>query len=328
MPKSSRLSSGAHRRIKEIALRIQSRMRKLGYSQEKLSQICSLVAAELSTDPDHPTLRRDRIAKILMNLQHRPGSSVAITISDAELLVLARALKCSIEWLSGRGLDEDPVVWNVLAEPERAAQFLHLLEEYEERADETTVWSEYLLCSFTTEEFMVAFHRAHFAEMDTAGVTNDKRQLVEFFNKTGRARRGRVLKPGRSFIFTGLIYESELQRVINGKGVYGAIPRLIRKASFEHIVNVLTDPTLKMNLVIVDDSRTLRARGAWRDHETVGVMGELFSLWNYHSGSIGWSENPRYVRHQRELINEMRKHAVCKGTNETIQYVNQLASSF
>jgi len=176
MPQSSRYSTGARGRIKEIALRMQSRMRKLDYSQEKLSKACSIVAGELYSEAEQPTLRRDRIAKILMNLQHRTGSSVATTISDAELLVLARALKCSVEWLSVRGLEENPIVWNVLSEPERGAHLLQLMEEYEDRAGESTVWSEYPLCSFTTEDLMVAFHRAHFGEMDTAGVTKDKRE--------------------------------------------------------------------------------------------------------------------------------------------------------
>lgn len=325
--KSSRLSTGARRRMKEIALRMQSRMRKLGYSQEKLSDICSIKAGEIYAESDQPTLRRDRIAKILMNLRHRSGSSAATTISDAELLILSRALRCSVEWLSGRGLDEDPVVWNVLTEPERGAHLLQLIEEYEDLAAESTVWSEYLLCSFTTEEFMIAFHRAHFGEMDTAGVTKNKRELVEFFNATGRARRKRMLRHDRSFTFTNLIYDSELRCIMDGEGAYRSINKVSRRATLEHIVHVLQDNRLKMNLVIVDSEKIGRSRAAWRDYETVGIMGEMFSLWNYHSGNIGWSENPRYVKHQRDLIDEMKNHAVCKNTEETIRYIEQLVAS-
>jgi len=81
-----------------------------------------------------------------------------------------------------------------------------------------------------------------------------------------------------------------------------------------------------MSLVIVNDQKALTAKVAWRDHETVGVMGDLFSLWNYHSGLIGWSENPRYIKHQRDLIDEMKKHALCKDPRETIQYLKQRAA--
>jgi hypothetical protein len=82
-----------------------------------------------------------------------------------------------------------------------------------------------------------------------------------------------------------------------------------------------------MNLVIVDDGTKLRAKTAWQDYETVGVMGGLFSLWNYHSGTIGWSENPRIVRHHRQLIGEMNKNALFKSNEETIKYLKQLANS-
>jgi len=83
---------------------------------------------------------------------------------------------------------------------------------------------------------MIAFHRAHFGEMHTAGVAQDKRELVEFFNKTGRVRRKRILKSGRRFVFTGLIYESELERAVKGAGVYGYIQKLFRRSSFDHLL--------------------------------------------------------------------------------------------
>jgi hypothetical protein len=213
----------------------------------------------------------------------------------------------------------------VLTEPERGADMLNLLEEYEDRASQTLVWSEYPLCSFTSEEFMLAFHVAHFAEMDTSGVTTDKSRLIDFFNRTGRARRKRALQPNRTLTFTNLVYESEIQRIASGVGVYQAISRQVRKRSFEHLLKVITDPTLMMHFVIVDDERIDHVRSALRDYETVGVIGELFSLWNYHSGSIGWSENPRHVGHHSQLLSQMQQHAVCKDNEETFEYLNQLA---
>lgn len=327
MPKSSRFFTSTRAQIKETALRIQSRMQRLGYSQEKLSELCGIVGGELYSEAGQPSLRRDRIAKILMNLQIEPGSSVATAVSDAELRTLALALKCSVEWLSGRGLDDDPVVWNLLTEQERGTHILHLLEEYEERAGESIVWSEYLMCSFTTEDFMVAFHRAHFGEMDTGGMTNDKRQLVEFFNRAGYARRKRILNRNRGFRFTNIIYESELQRLVAGTGIYRSIGRAIRIASLNHLVTVLEDPTFKMSLMIVNDQGPLKAKAAWRDYETVGVLGDFLSFWNYHSGSVGWSENTRNVRHHGNLIDEMKKHTLHKTAEETIRYLKQLVAS-
>jgi hypothetical protein len=313
--------------MNEIALRIQSRMRELGFNATQLSDTCSIAASKLEPETEQPGLRRDRIAKILMNCQPSPGKSAASVMSHEEMTILASALKVSVEWLSVQTDNDEPVVWNVLAQPERGIHVLHLLSEYEERAGETTVWSEYPMCFFTTEEFMVAFHRTHFGEMDSAGITKDKRQLVDFFNKTGRARRKRVLSRNRTYTVTGLIYGSELQRLVKGEGVYRLIKRALRKASLNHTVRVLEDEAFKMNLVIVDDRKHLSAKVAWRDHETVGTMGELFSFWNYHSGSIGWSENPRYVKHQRALIEEMKKQALYRSAGETIRHIKELIDS-
>ena len=116
-------------------------------------------------------------------------------------------------------------------------------------------------------------------------------------------------------------------RMVAGDGIYRSITKTVRKASLMHAASVLEEPDLKMKLVIVDDKKELRAKVAWRDHETVGVMGELFSLWNYHSGSLGWSENPRHVKHQRDLIDEMKKQAVCKSLEGTIEYIRHLSTS-
>jgi len=317
MWKASRSSVLADEKISDIANRIHRRMRKLGLSQTKLAEQCSMDCAHLSEDDERPSLARDRISKLLMNRRARHSKHAARALSQAEFRILARVLKCSVEWLRGDGRSGDPVIWDVLAHPQRDSDLLHLLEEYEERAGEVMVWSEYPLCSFTTEEFMTAFHRAHVGEVDA----QNKRALVEFFDRTGRARRRRVLKPNRPFAITSLIYDSELRRVAAGEGVYRSIPKPARKATLEHIVAVLSDPALKMELVIVDEAKVHRPKIAWRDHETVGVMGKLFSIWNYHSTSIGWTENPSYVRHQHDLMNEMKSYAVWKDTEETVQIV-------
>jgi hypothetical protein len=291
-----------------------------------LSKECSVVAAEVTEDEDCPSLSRPRIAKILMNRGSSPGRSAARVISRSELIILARALKVSVEWLSGQKDNEDPIVWNVLAEPERARDLLHLLEEYEEQFGEIFVWGEYLICSFMTEEFMHAFHEAHFGEMDTFGNGRDKIRLVQFFNQMGNSRRRRNLKLGRSFTFTSLIYDSELLRIVSGSDVYRSISKAVRKRCLENLAAILNNPLLKMELVVLDDAKSAKIKAAVRDYETLGVVGETFSMWSYHSGSIGWSENPEYVGRHKKLINQMRQSTLCGNCQETIEYIKKLAS--
>jgi len=326
MPKTSRFFSVEQSQISEIAVRIERRMRNLGLTVSELSEKCSVVAAGLSSD-ESPSLSRPRIAKILMNRRGSSARSAARVISGSELMILACALEVSIEWLSGQKDNEDPIVWNVLAEPQRAAHLLHLLEEHEESAGETVIWGEYLLSPLMTEEFMYAFHEAHYGAVDTFGIGKDKSRLVQFFNKMGKSIKHRVLRPGRSFTFTGLIYNSELQRLAAGTEVYRSISRAMRKRCLENLVSILMKPSLKVDLVIVDDAGVGKIKATLRDYETVGVVGEVFSMWNYHSGSIGWSEHQKYINHHKILLDQMKLHNLCGNLEKTTEYIKELAST-
>src|SRR5438874_1974933 len=119
MSKPSRFFTIETSQISEIASRIERRMRKLRLSVARLSSKCSIVSGGLGQE-NQPGLSRSRIAKILRNRGEGPSRSAARVIVPAELVVLARALKVSVEWLSGQGSNEDPIVWNVLAEPDSA----------------------------------------------------------------------------------------------------------------------------------------------------------------------------------------------------------------
>lgn len=324
MPKPSRFFTVETSEISEIATRLERRMRKLRLSVAQLSHKCSVISGKLD-DENLPGLSRSRIAKILMNrASGSSGRSAARVIARSELILLARALEVSVEWLSGQRNNEDPVVWNVLAEPERSEHLLHLLEEYEDRASEIMVWSEYLLCSFVTQEFMYAFHQVHFSELDDLEDGKDRRRLIEFFNRMGNSRRSRVLRPSRSFIFTSLINETELQSIAAGKGVYSRIAKSVRRRCLESLTLTLMDDSLKLNLIIVDDRGANRIRSLFRDFETLGVIGDLFSVWNYHSGSIGWSEHPRYVTRHAKYLKQMQLNATCKGATETCKLIRRL----
>lgn len=325
MSKASRSQAIDPALMKLVAERIYSRMRKLGLTQTALSEKCSIQGAHLTENEPPPSLGRERISKILMNRHERPNENAARSMSQGEFRALARVLKVSVEWLCGDGLDEDGVIWNVLAEPHRGAHLLHLFEEHEDRADDSIVWSEYPLCSFMSLEFMAAFHQAHFADVDTLGVTKDRTSLVDFFNKAGNARRQRILRPGRPFELVNLVYRSEVERIARGEGVYRSISPRLRKRNFEHLIRVSSDRALKMEFVIVDDEKVARLERPLRDYETVGVIGKILSIWNYHSGSIGWTEHSRRIQHHRNLLIEMKKAAYCKSLPETIEYVKQIA---
>ena len=309
--------------LSETATRIERRMRKLRLSVEQLSRKCSIISSTLSEE-NQPSLSRSRIAKILMNRGVSGSRSAARVIARSELILLAQALEVSVEWLAGQRDNEDPIVWNVLAERNRSDHLNHLLEEHEDQVDEVTVWSEYLLCSFVTQDFMYAFHRVHFSEIDDLENGRGRQRLVEFFNHLGNQRRRRILKPNRSFVFTNLINESDLRAIAAGAEVYGRIAKSVRRHCLENLCTILSEPQLKLQLIVLDDKKTCDVRSRFRDFETLGVLGDLFSVWNYHSGSIGWSEHPKCVKRHANYLKRMKAAAISNSVKATCDYIDLL----
>ena len=215
-----------------------------------------------------------------MNRHDVPARSAARIITPAELTVLANVLKVSAEWLLGQADNRDPVVWNVLANPERVVEFTHVLQAYEEQSSESKVWSQHLMHSYTTEAFTHAFNQVHYGAKP--GIANP-RSLVEFYNRVARLRRKRILLPGRSFAYTSLIDRSHFEDVTCGRGVFSGISRTILRKNIEVMIETITNPSLRIKLVIVKDD-CVAGWGAVRDYEILSTVDTLFSSWNYHNG--------------------------------------------
>ena len=309
-------------RLRQTANKIYSRMQSLGLNETQLSERCSLAAIHLFEDAEVPSLTRDRVSKILMNRQDVPAKSAARIITHAELTVLANVLKVSVEWLIGQEENRDPVVWNVLANPDRVVEFAHVLQAYEEVGKESKVWSQYLMHSYTSEAFTHAFNQVHYGAKP--GIANP-RSLVEFYNQVARLRRKRILRTGRSFDYTSLLYQSHFEEVSCGQGVFSAISKTILRRNLEVMIDTITNPSLRIKLVIVKDDY-VAALEAVRDYEILSTVDTLFSSWNYHTGDVGWSENFSYVEPRRQLLDRMSAHSLCRDVSETVEYLKSLRS--
>jgi len=287
--------------LKNVATRIRSRMQSLGLNETQLSERCSLAAIHLFDDGDAPSLRRDRIAKILMNRREVPKRSAAHKIGRQELVVLANVLKVSPEWLIGQEENRDPVVWNVLAQPNRVQNFVELLQEYEELGKQSTVWSRFPLFPFLSDDFVRSFNQVYHTGRDSA---RNSRPLVEFSNSIARARRKWILRSNRSFDFVSLMYQSDFEQIIGGRGIYSAISRAVLTRNIQVMMDTINNPSLKMRLIILtaeDPSTAERLRG----FDLLGTVDDLFSAWTYHNGDIGWSEHSVYVENHRELLERL-----------------------
>jgi hypothetical protein len=257
-----------------------------------------------------------------MNRQGVPAKSAARVITDAELTVLAQVLQVSTEWLLGQEQNRDPVVWNVLANSGRVVEFANLFQAYEEVGNENRIWSQSPTHSFASEAFVHAFNHAHYGRQP--GIPNT-RPLVEFHNGMARIRRKWLLRPDRSFKYTNLINQSHFEDVTCGKGVFSVISKTILIRNLDVMIDVITDASLRMELVILDDENAF-AREAVRNYEFVAAVDSSFSVWGYHNTDVGWSEHPTYANNHRRLLDRMMQHRLCRGVSETVEYLKSLQS--
>ena len=297
-------------------------MNELGVNQTELAARCIGAAQDLFPEEHAPEITRERVAKILMHCKANPGKSAARVISQTELQVLSRVLQVSTDWLTANDDTHSLVLWDPLADPQRAQHILHLINEHEDKAKAVMVWAECLICSLETPEFMHKHHESLFSELDVLGAHDEKRRLVQLYDSIGNARRKRLFDSKRKrrelvqFIFT-----SDLKRIAQGEGEYSGIRKEVRKACLENLCELISDHSLGVELVIIDDKEAARTKNALRDYDSVGVFDESLVLWRYHSGRIAWSENPAYTTRWRRMVNELRVTSTTGGidTSSVIQ---------
>jgi len=303
-------------------------MNELGLSQVALAGRCTGAAHDLFPEDRAPQITRERIARILMHSKGYPGKSAAQVISHSELRVLANVLQVSPEWLAGRIDGRDLVLWDPIADPVRAEHILHLMNEHEDSASEVLIWAEYLICSLETPEFMHRHHLELFNELDIMGANDEKRKVVQVYDNIGTARRKRLLdSQRRTRRLVQFIFASDIERIVRGEGEYAKIPKGLRKACLENVFNLLSDSSLGLELVIIKDEDATGIKAAFRDYDSIGVYGESFVLWRYHSGRIAWSEHPDYAARYRETLKTIEARSATRSPSEVLTLIKRLDDS-
>lgn len=325
MPRATRFSDSLESRIPSIARRIRNRMRRLGFNDQLLAEACT---REALARGEPLRVSRERVAKILMNCKKNPERSAAKIISYSELKALSAALSVSIEWLVGQGDNTDPVHWNVLAEPERASELLHLLAEYEEKAGELCVWAEFLMCSLVTPELMRAQHRERFAELELLGLGAEMEKAVSLFDRVGDVRRQRLLKnkSERGYDYRQIIFYSDLKLIADGESEYRSAAAEVRRESLKFLAGLVGDKALGIDLVVVDEGGAGHLRRMLRDYDSLSVFGSELTLWGYHSGSVAWSEHASYVELHRKMLDGLQARALTRKPGEAVDLLTDLAA--
>lgn len=323
---SSPLGSMPNHRLSLIAERIRSQMRRLQISVTELARRCDTLAHEIFPDEERPNLTRERIAKIMMNAQTRIGKGAAKVVSQQEIFILARTLEVSAEWLSGQTRTNSSVLWDAASEPEVGKLITHLLAEYEERAGEMLVWGDNLLCSLTPPEFAHGYHQSLFAELDEIGLKREKQILVETYDRVGDARRLRTFGEAykRNWTITQIIFLSELESISTGSGHYADIPLLTRRKCLENLLKILADDSLGVSLRVARDKDVPQIKHFLHDYDRLGVNGEQFSLWTYHSGKIAWTEQKDSVMRHRQIIRTLEKKSFFSSRKQVLELISRL----
>jgi hypothetical protein len=326
--KPAHFSGALQSRIPRIARRLRSRMNELGMNQTELAARCAGAAHDLFPEQLTSPITRERIAKILMHCKAHPGKSAARVISHLELQVLASVLQVSSEWLAGADDSRDLVLWDPLADPQRAHHILHLINEHEDNATEVLVWAEHLICSLETPEFMHRHHEALFSELDVLGAHDDKRRVVQIYDTIGNARRKRLFDSKRKRRkLIQFIFASDLERIVRGESEYAIIPQGVRRACLQNLCKMIADPGLGIDLVIVGDEAADEVRIAFRDYDSLGVFDESFVLWRYHSGRIAWSEHSGHARSHRHLLKKLQRSAIGGARDHALQILKRYVES-
>jgi hypothetical protein len=293
-------------------------MRQLGLNDQLLAEACTREARSRGVPL---RMSRERVAKILMNCKKNPERSAARIISYSELKAFAAALSVSAEWLVGQHDNQDPVHWNVLAEPERVGHLLHLLAEYEERSGELLAWAESLTCSLMTPELMHAYHKARFSELRLPGLKGGREDAIAFSDEIGNTRRARLLMPEavRGYRHRQIIFYSDLNAVAAGEGEYGRTDPALRRESLKYLADIIGDRKLGIDLFVVHDDAAPDLRRALHDYESLSVSGPYFTIWGYHSGNVAWSEHRSYIEPHRQILDELQSRAMTYRPKEVTE---------
>jgi hypothetical protein len=197
-----------------------------------------------------------------------------------------------------------------------------VIQAYEEIGKESKVWSQFPMHAYSSEAFTHAFNQVHYERKPNIA---NARSLIEFYNRIARIRRKRILRTGRSFDYTSLLYQSHFEDVSCGQGIFSAISKTILRRNMEVMINTITNPSLRIKIVIIKDDYVAGLR-AVRDYEILSTVDNLFSSWNYHNGDVGWSENLSYIQPHHQLLDRMSAHSLCRDVNETVEYLKSLQS--
>jgi hypothetical protein len=183
------------------------------------------------------------------------------------------------------------------------------------------------MCSLVTPELMHAQHQARFAGLALIGLNAEQEKAIALFDRIGNARRERLImsKDEREYDYRQIIFYSDLKVIADGGSGYSLVGREIRRDSLKYLAQLVSDRSLGIDVIVVDDKEALPLKRLLRYYDSLSVFGSAFTLWGYRSGSVAWSERLSYIEPHRKILCELQARSMALTPHQTVKLIGDLS---
>jgi hypothetical protein len=288
---------------------------------DRLTAAVEAAAAEMS----HPVgplsrYRKDDISRIEAWARPRRPRRLPQIARSYQLEGLAAVLGMRMEDMLGK-IGGRMSTYDLDAPRAQVAVLGQTLHRHQAGADEAIVWSRHLLSMFFPTPALYAYYRLNYVDGDAAeqwvNATEERREAV-----LGRAA-------SRTWRFANVIFASDLEEVVTGRGRFGGMEPELRAQCLEGVLRTVID-TPNCHIAVVDDrgarldasvEALKRDVGAFTHVSNMGdgcvILHDLLGVW--HVG-----ENPRDVRGFRGILGDLVAGAHYRTRDDLEPYLESL----
>jgi hypothetical protein len=144
--------------------------------------------------------------------------------------------------------------------------------------------------------------------------------LVRSFDEIGAVNRRRFYRDRKSRpeIFSQVMFDSDLEKIVAGADVYRGIPMNLREDCLRHLLQLLEDSETGVELHVVKSrSRLLRLcregpdGAAGTRFDAVAVVDDRFAFRRNYRGDLEYGHAPDFVQMNTKVLDELAANGTC-----------------
>jgi hypothetical protein len=330
MGRTMRYSSLYPSQRADFARKVKEFRNAQGWRDQKLTDRYNEIVNELLKQ--HPGSRYKTISRSVMNrflnMTDPKSRGQLRCVRDQDFEVFSRMLSVPVSVFTtvvpGAAIVDTPGDLAV------AQHFQQLLGRHLENATELVSAAEYLPCSLEDSDFTHWHHKSLFDGLFPTQESCDA--VINEYDEIGRLSRDRLDKVGRkrNWMFTHIMVQSKLDEIATPSpkdGQYWQCSFEVRAKCLQRLINLVSDPEMKIQLLIVRDHdvQNLRWLKAW--DSIVVVLDQhrrgSFSFWRDHNGIRQRSEDPDLVVQNLTWLEQLRASAAWSKRSEVTEYLKR-----